>query len=348
MNTFGRNFRLTTFGESHGAAVGGVIDGMPPRVKVDMDRVQAELTRRRPGQGALTSGRKEEDIVRILSGISSDGLTLGTPIGFIIENKDARSEDYENLRHVFRPSHADYTYFARYGIRDHRGGGRASARETACRVVGGAFARQVLEARGIRVMAFTRRIGRVEMPDSVDVSPGLVELSAVRCPETVTSEKMVRLIESVRADGDSVGGIAECRISGVAAGGDPVFGKLDAALAAAMMGIPAAKGVEFGMGFDGCCRLGSETVDEFGSGFRTLSNNSGGIQGGISNGADIVFRVAFKPVATLMRTLRAATDCGGVEELKARGRHDPCVLPRAVPVVEAMAAMTVLDAVMEI
>lgn len=216
-------------------------------------------------------------------------------------------------------------------------------------MVGGAFARQVLEARGIRVMAFTRRIGRVEMPDSVDVSPGLVELSAVRCPETVTSEKMVRLIESVRADGDSVGGIAECRISGVAAGvGDPVFGKLDAALAAAMMGIPAAKGVEFGMGFDGCCRLGSETVDEFGSGFRTLSNNSGGIQGGISNGADIVFRVAFKPVATLMRTLRAATDCGGVEELKARGRHDPCVLPRAVPVVEAMAAMTVLDAVMEI
>lgn len=349
MNTFGRNFRLTTFGESHGAAVGGVIDGMPPRVKVDMDRVQAELTRRRPGQGALTSGRKEEDIVRILSGISSDGLTLGTPIGFIIENKDARSEDYENLRHVFRPSHADYTYFARYGIRDHRGGGRASARETACRVVGGAFARQVLEARGIRVMAFTRRIGRVEMPDSVDVSPGLVELSAVRCPETVTSEEMVRLIESVRADGDSVGGIAECRISGVAAGvGDPVFGKLDAALAAAMMGIPAAKGVEFGMGFDGCCRLGSETVDEFGSGFRTLSNNSGGIQGGISNGADIVFRVAFKPVATLMRTLRAATDCSGVEELKARGRHDPCVLPRAVPVVEAMAAMTVLDAVMEI
>ena len=213
MNTFGRNFRLTTFGESHGAAVGGVIDGMPPRVKVDMDRVQAELTRRRPGQGALTSGRKEEDIVRILSGISSDGLTLGTPIGFIIENKDARSEDYENLRHVFRPSHADYTYFARYGIRDHRGGGRASARETACRVVGGAFARQVLEARGIRVMAFTRRIGRVEMPDSVDVSPGLVELSAVRCPEAVTSEEMVRLIESVRADGDSVGGIAECWIS---------------------------------------------------------------------------------------------------------------------------------------
>lgn len=323
MNTFGRFFRLTTFGESHGPAIGGVIDGMPPRVAVDLNAIQAELDRRRPGQSELTTSRRESDTVHILSGLL-DGVTTGTPIGFVIQNTNARSADYDWLRHAYRPSHADYTYQARYGIRHHAGGGRASARETACRVVGGAFAKQLLAAQGVCISSSICRIGQIDRPT----------------PEQVSAE-----IQRVKAMGDTIGGVIECIMEGVPAGwGDPLADKLSATLAAAMMSIPAAKGFEIGMGFDGCRLPGSQTIDEFGENFRTLTNHSGGIQGGISNGMPIVCRVAFKAIATLMRPVTGSDDQGHPVELNPRGRHDSCVLPRALPVVEAMAAMTLADA----
>jgi chorismate synthase len=349
MNTFGHKLTLTTFGESHGPAIGGVIDGFPSQFAIDLDRVQAELDRRRPGQSAITTGRNEADRVRILSGIF-EGVTTGTPIGFMIENANQHSADYEEMRHAFRPSHADFTYNARYGVRDHRGGGRSSARETACRVVGGAFARQWLESQGISIVAYTAQVGDIAMNRDVAITPAAIEANAVRCPDADAAARMIQLIEQVKADGDTIGGYVECVITGVPAGiGSPHADKLHASLAAAMMSIPAAKGFEIGMGFEGCLHRGSEMIDEFyvdpATGVvRTRTNNSGGIQGGISNGMPITMRVAFKPVATLLRPVSTITDSGDATVLKARGRHDPCVLPRAVPVVEAMAALCIADA----
>lgn len=348
MNTFGEIFRLTTFGESHGAAIGGVIDGMPAGISIDLDAVQHELDRRRPGQSALTTPRKESDRVEILSGLF-EGKTTGTPIGFIIRNENQHSADYDNLRDVFRPSHADYTYYNKYGIRDHRGGGRASARETAARCVAGAFAKIALQTQGIDVKAYTSQVGSIALPGTYkDYDLCAIENNAVRCPDAATAEKMGALIKSVKAEGDTIGGIITGVITGVPVGvGEPVFGKFHAALGAAMLSINAAKGFDYGSGFEGVVQRGSEQNDLFvadGEGqVHTLTNNSGGIQGGISNGEDIYFRVAFKPVATLLREQPTVDKDGHAATIKARGRHDACVLPRAVPVVESMAAMTLLD-----
>ena len=350
MNTFGNIYRLTTFGESHGVAVGGIIDGMPSGIDVDMEMVQKELDRRRPGQSSIVTARDEKDRVKILSGVF-EGKTTGTPIGFMVENGNQHSSDYENIRHTFRPSHADYTYTEKYGLRDHRGGGRSSARETLSRVVGGAFARQALAKLGIKVYAYTSQVGDIRLDkDYTAYDPSAIENSIVRCPDESVAADMIRLIEQVKKDGDTVGGVITGVITGVPVGlGEPAFGKLHAMLGGAMLSINAAKGFDYGMGFDGVGRRGSEMIDTFiptddVHGLRTASNNSGGIQGGISNGMDIYFRVAFKPVATLLKPVATVDDSGLKTELQARGRHDPCVLPRAVPIVEAMAAMTVLDA----
>ena len=348
MNSFGNIYRLTTFGESHGAAVGGVIDGMPAGIAIDLDEVQRQLNRRRPGQSAIVTPRDEKDRVKILSGIF-EGRTTGTPVGFIVENADQHSNDYENIRHTFRPSHADYTYTAKYGLRDHRGGGRSSARETISRVVGGAFAMQALSGVGINVYAYTSQVGDIRLGDDYTVyDPSLIETNAVRCPDPAAASEMEDLIAAVKKDGDTIGGTITGVIKGVPAGlGDPAFGKLHAQLGAAMLSINAAKGFEYGMGFSGVGKRGSEMIDLFtceNGGIHTLTNHSGGIQGGISNGEDIYFKVAFKPVATLLKEVSTVDDEGNATVLKARGRHDPCVLPRAVPVVEAMAAMVILDA----
>lgn len=348
MNTFGEIFCLTTFGESHGPAIGGVIDGMPAGICIDLGVVQHELDRRRPGQSALTTPRKESDRVEILSGLF-EGKTTGTPIGFIIRNENQHSADYDNLRDVFRPSHADYTYYNKYGIRDHRGGGRASARETAARCVAGAFAKIALQTQGISVKAYTSQVGGIALPGTYkDYDLDATERNAVRCPDAATAEKMAALIKSVKAEGDTIGGIITGVITGVPVGvGEPAFGKLHAALGAAMLSINAAKGFDYGSGFAGVTQRGSEQNDLFVTDneghVHTLTNNSGGIQGGISNGEDIYFRVAFKPVATLLREQPTIDKDGHAASVKARGRHDACVLPRAVPVVESMAAMTVLD-----
>lgn len=348
MNSFGKIYRLTTFGESHGAAVGGVIDGMPAGVEIDLDEVQRRLDRRRPGQSAIVTARDEKDRVKILSGLF-EGKSTGTPVGFIVENADQHSGDYDNMRHLFRPSHADYTYTAKYGLRDHRGGGRSSARETISRVVGGAFAMQALAGAGVSVYAYTSRVGDIALDDDYTLyDPSLIETNAVRCPDPEKAVAMERLISEVKKDGDTIGGIVTCVIKGVPVGlGSPAFGKLHSRLGEAMLSINAAKGFEYGMGFAGACRRGSEMIDVFtndGGRIHTLTNHSGGIQGGISNGEDIYFKVAFKPVATLLKEVATVDDAGNAATLKARGRHDPCVLPRAVPVVEAMAAMVILDA----
>lgn len=347
MNNFGEIFRLTSFGESHGAAIGGVIDGMPAGIEIDIDKVQRELDRRRPGQSAIVTPRKEADRVKVLSGLF-EGKTTGTPIGFIVENENQHSADYGNIRQTFRPSHADYTYTMKYGLRDHRGGGRSSARETIARVVGGAFARQALERLGISIYAYTSQVGSLALDkDYRKYHPSLIESNAVRCPDPEMAERMYALIDEVRRDGDTIGGTVTCVVKGAPVGlGEPAFDKLHARLAYAMMGINAAKGFEYGMGFDGVGNRGSEMNDNFtseGGKIHTTTNNSGGIQGGISNGEDIYFRVAFKPVATLLRDVETVGADGNPTVLKAKGRHDPCVLPRAVPIVEAMAAMTILD-----
>lgn len=347
MNTFGNVFRITSFGESHGEAIGGIIDGMPAGMAIDLELVQKELDRRKPGQSEIVSSRKESDRVRILSGIF-DGKTTGTPIGFAIENKDQRLSDYSDLKDKFRPSHADFTYTTKYGIRDYRGGGRSSARETAVRVVAGAFAKQALAGFGIRIKAFTSQIGNVRLEnDYTHYDLNAAESNIVRCPDSETAERMRQTILQARSEGDTVGGIVSCVIKGVPPGlGEPVFDKLQARLGYAMLGINAAKGFEYGMGFDGCSRKGSEMNDMFltkDGNISTVTNHSGGIQGGISNGQDIYFRVAFKPVATLLKEMETIDQLGNKASIHAKGRHDPCVLPRAVPIVEAMAAIVVFD-----
>ena len=351
MNTFGTHFRLTTFGESHGAAVGGVIDGFPSGIAIDLDFIQAELDRRRPGQSALTTARKEGDKVELLSGVF-EGRSTGCPIGFIVRNENQHSSDYDNLRNIFRPSHADFTYQQKYGLRDHRGGGRSSARETISRVVGGAFAKLVLKQMGIQVTAYTSQVGAIALEHpytAYDFSE--IEKNPVRCPDPQKAEEMAALIKEVKGEGDTIGGIITGVIQGCPVGlGEPAFGKLHAALGSAMLSINAVKGFEYGAGFAGVTQRGSEQNDIFvpasGGGITTKTNFSGGIQGGISNGQDIYFRVAFKPVATLLRE-QATVDLDGNPTLvTARGRHDACVLPRAVPVVEAMAAMVILDYIM--
>lgn len=348
MNTFGTLYRLTTFGESHGVGIGGVIDGMPAGVKVDTDFLQHELDRRRPGQSALTTPRRESDRIELLSGIY-EGRTTGCPIGFLVRNENQHSNDYDNLRNLYRPSHADYTYQQKYGIRDHRGGGRSSARETIARVVGGAFAKMYLRELGIRVTAYTSQVGSIALDRSYqDLDLSQIDSNPVRCPDTATADEMARLIAEVKGKGDTIGGIITGVITGCPVGlGDPVFGKLHASLGAAMLGINAVKGFEYGEGFAGVTWRGSEQNDVFipapGGGITTRTNHSGGIQGGISNGADIYFRVAFKPVATLLQEQETVDIHGAATIVKARGRHDACVLPRAVPIVEAMAAMVILD-----
>lgn len=348
MNTFGNIFRLTTFGESHGPGVGGVIDGMPAGIEVDLDFLQAELNRRRPGQSALTTPRKEADRVELLSGIF-EGKTTGCPIGFLVRNENQHSNDYDNLHEVFRPSHADFTYQSKYGIRDHRGGGRTSARETIARVVGGAFAKMVLRQKGINITAYTSQVGPLALDKAYTAYDFTeIERNPVRCPDSEMAEAMGELIKQVKAEGDTIGGVITCVIQGCPVGlGEPVFDKLHAQLGAAMLGINAVKGFEYGEGFAGVTARGSEQNDVFvpdgKGGITTRTNHSGGIQGGLSNGQDIYFRVAFKPVATLLREQDTVNLQGEAVTLKARGRHDACVLPRAVPIVEAMAAMVILD-----
>jgi len=349
MNSTGILFRLTTFGESHGAAIGGVIDGMPAGIEVDMAFIQNELARRKPGQSNLTTARKEADEVELLSGIF-EGRTTGCPIGFLVRNTNQHSQDYENMRTLYRPSHADFTYEQKYGIRDYRGGGRSSARETISRVVGGAFAKLALRQLGITIQAYTQQVGNIALPGSYnDYDLAKAEKNAVRCPDEKVAEQMSQLIMQVKSEGDTIGGVIACVIKGCPVGlGEPVFDKLQARLGAAMLSINAVKGFEYGLGFAGASGRGSEQNDIFEpdgkGGITTRTNNSGGIQGGISNGQDIYFRVAFKPVATLLMEQETVDNEGNATTLTARGRHDACVLPRAVPVVEAMAAMTILDA----
>lgn len=353
MNTFGTLFRLTTFGESHGVAVGGIIDGMPAGVAVDMTFVQQQLDRRRPGQSCLTTSRKEDDQLEILSGVI-DGYTTGQPIGFMVKNRNQHSQDYDNMRDLFRPSHADLTYYMKYGIRDHRGGGRSSARETVSRVVGGAFAMLVLRQKGISIQAYTQQVGDIVLPGTyLDYDLEQTDSNDVRCPDAETARRMSDLIMEVKGEGDTIGGVISCVIRGCPVGlGEPCFGKLHARLGGAMLSINAAKGFEYGQGFGNMNLRGSQQNDilmpgeidpshKHMPGFKT--NNSGGIQGGISNGQDIYFRVAFKPVATLLMEQDTVDIYGNAVKLKARGRHDACVLPRAVPIVEAMAAMVILD-----
>ena len=343
-NTYGNIFTLTSFGESHGEAVGGVVDGMPAGIDIDLDFIQADLDRRRPGQSAITTSRKEADKVELLSGVF-EGKSTGCPIGFVVRNTNQHSQDYENMRNVFRPSHADYTYTTKYGVRDHRGGGRSSARITISRCVAGALAKLALRQIGVSVTAYTSQVGDIAIdPDYRHHDFSKIETNAVRCPDVEAAAKMEKLIAEVKGQGDTVGGIITCVVKGCPVGlGEPEFGKLHAALGSAMLGINAVKGFEYGAGFACVNRRGSELNDVLTEGFRTTTNNSGGIQGGISNGEDIYFRVAFKPVATLLMEQQTVDKDGNPTKLTARGRHDPCVLPRAVPIVEAMAAMTILD-----
>lgn len=346
-NSFGNIFRLTSFGESHGPAVGGVIDGFPAGIEIDEEFVQSELNRRRPGQSLLTTPRKEHDRVEFLSGIF-EGKSTGCPIGFIIRNQNQHSNDYDNIRNVFRPSHADFTYTQKYGLRDHAGGGRSSARETIARCVAGALAKLALKQLGVQIYAYTSQVGDIALSqDYKHYDPALIEQNNVRCPDPETAERMARKIEEVKAEGNTIGGVITGVIKGCPVGlGEPVFGKLHAALGQAMLSINAVKGFEYGLGFAGVSQTGKMQNDLFfndNGRINTRTNNSGGIQGGISNGQDIYFRVAFKPVATLLMEQETVTIDGENTVLKARGRHDACVLPRAVPIVESMAAMVILD-----
>ena len=346
-NTFGKIFTLTSFGESHGVGIGGVIDGFPAGIPVELDFIQQELNRRKPGQSKITTDRKEADQVEFLSGIF-EGKSTGCPIAFLVRNTNQHSSDYDNLREVFRPSHADFTYTQKYGIRDHRGGGRSSARETIARCVGGALAKLALKELGISIQAYTSQVGTIALEnDYKKYDLNLIETNAVRCPDPQKAQEMEEYIADVKAEGDTIGGIITCVVKGCPIGlGEPVFGKLQAALGHAMLTINAVKGFEYGEGFAGVTQRGSQQNDLFFNDkgqINTRTNHSGGIQGGISNGQDIYFRVAFKPVATLLQEQCTVNVNGEDAKVKARGRHDPCVLPRAVPIVEAMTAMTLLD-----
>ena len=341
-NKFGNLFSLTTFGESHGLAIGGIIDGCPAGVKIDQKLIQQDLDRRKPGQSKIVSQRKESDIVEIFSGIF-DGKSTGTPIGFIIKNKDQKSKDYSHIKDSYRPSHADFVYDEKYGFRDYRGGGRSSARETAVRVVGGSIAKQFIQQ--IKVQAYVSRVGDIKLEKHYsELDLEKTENNIVRCPDSVTAEKMEKLIKTIRKEGDTVGGIITCVIKNVPTGlGEPVFDKLHAQLGKAMLSINAVKGFEYGSGFESSKFKGSKHNDIFRKDGSTLTNYSGGVQGGISNGMDIYFKVAFKPVATVMKKQKTINKDGEEVVLEAKGRHDPCVLPRAVPIVESMAALVIAD-----
>ncbi len=340
-SSFGHIFRLSTFGESHGVAIGGTIDGVPAGQKIDTALIQAELDRRKPGQSAITTQRKESDTVEILSGIY-EGKTTGTPIGFIIRNSDSKSKDYDHLKENFRPSHADFTYHKKYGHRDHRGGGRSSARETACRVVAGAVAKQILKSKGISFLTYVDQVGNIKFDG--EPNPNEIESNVVRCPSNAVAEKMVTYIKEIRKSGDTVGGAIKCIVKGLPIGlGEPVFDKLHAVLGHAVLSINAVKGVEFGSGFDAIEKLGSEHNDLFNEDGTTVTNHAGGIVGGISNGMPLELRVAFKPVATLLKSQESIDKDGNRILLEGKGRHDPCVVPRAVPIVESMVAITILD-----
>jgi chorismate synthase len=346
-NTFGNIFKLTTFGESHGIAIGGVIDGCPAGLKLDVDFVQQQLDRRKPGQSKITTQRKESDTVEFLSGIF-EGITTGVPIGFIIRNSNQKSGDYDHIKDKFRPSHADYTYLTKYGIRDYRGGGRSSARETACRVVGGAIAQLVLKHYGITVNAYVSQVGEIiSLKNHHQLNLDYTYTNPVRCADENLVDTMFNYIDKIRKEGDTIGGVVSCVIKQVPVGlGNPVFDRLEADLAKAMLSINASKGFEFGSGFSGVTQKGSIHNDEFfvdNKRVKTKTNNSGGIQGGISNGEDIFFRVAFKPVATIMQKQQTIDINFNQTDIMGKGRHDPCVLPRAVPIVEAMAALVIVD-----
>tara|TARA_B100000678_G_scaffold57910_1_gene46694 strand:- start:52 stop:1134 length:1083 start_codon:yes stop_codon:yes gene_type:complete len=347
-NTFGKIFQISTWGESHGPAVGVTIDGCPAGVPIDEEAIQVELDRRRPGQSDITTPRSEADRLEVLSGVF-EGISTGAPILLMVRNKDARPQAYDHLKDVYRPSHADYTYQVKYGHRDHRGGGRSSARETIGRVAAGAIARRILaDSAGVELVAYVRRIHDIEAAiDAASVTRAAVESNAVRCPDSAAAEKMIERIKQLRKEGDSAGGLVELVARGLPVGlGEPVFDRLEADLAKAMLSLPATKGFEVGSGFDGTRLTGSVHNDAFykdGDEVRTRSNNSGGVQGGISNGEDLVCRIAFKPTATINKEQETVSTSGEETVLKARGRHDPCVLPRAVPIVEAMAALVLVD-----
>jgi chorismate synthase len=348
-NSFGHLFRITTWGESHGPAIGVTIDGCPPRLPISAAEIQAELDRRRPGQSDITTPRKEADSVEILSGVY-EGMTTGTPIALMVRNTDQRSSAYSEMKAAFRPSHADFTYQTKFGIRDPNGGGRSSARETIGRVAAGAIAKKILGLGGLEIRAYITRVHDIEAPAEALVEfPSLaaVEATAVRCPHAATAAAMIERIKAVRSEGDSVGGVIQCRVRGVPVGlGEPVFDRLEADLAKAMLSLPATKGFEIGSGFAGTRLRGSEHNDLFENRdghIRTVTNRSGGVQGGISNGEELVFNVAFKPTATILQAQSTVDLAGQPAELMGKGRHDPCVVPRAVPIVEAMAALVLLD-----
>lgn len=340
-NSFGTIFKVTTFGESHGKAIGGIIDGCPSGVEIDLEAIQNELNRRKPGQSKIVTQRKEPDTVEFLSGIF-EGKTTGTSIGFVIENTNQKSKDYGHIKDVYRPSHADYTYDQKYGNRDYRGGGRSSARETACRVVAGAVAKQFLTS--IQFQAYVSSVGKIQLEETDAIDFAEIEKNPVRCPNAEKASEMETYIKQIRKEGDTVGGVVSCVIKNVPVGlGEPVFDKLHAQFGKAMLSINAVKGFEYGSGFEGAQMRGSEHNDHFNEDGSTKTNFSGGVQGGISNGMDIHFKVAFKPVATLMQKQETINSQGEKVEMEGKGRHDPCVVPRAVPIVEAMAALVIAD-----
>jgi chorismate synthase len=345
-NSYGKIFTISTFGESHGPAIGVVIDGCPAGLEIDETFIQSELSRRKPGQSKITTQRKEDDTYTILSGVF-EGKTTGTPIAIVIENTDQRSKDYGHIATTFRPSHADYTYETKYGFRDYRGGGRSSARETAARVAAGAIAKMFLNKHGVNIQAFVSQVGEIKAPHYSQMNLSETEKNIVRCPDAKTAEEMIDLIDQVRLDRDTIGGVVTCVIRNTPVGlGEPVFDKLHAELGKAMLSINAVKGFEYGSGFEGIKLRGSQHNDEFyndGGRIRTKTNLSGGVQGGISNGEDIYFNVAFKPVATIMQDQQTVDNEGKEAMVSGKGRHDPCVVPRAVPIVEAMAALVLAD-----
>lgn len=345
-NSYGTLFKVSTFGESHGPAIGVIIDGCPAGLQIDESYIQSELDRRKPGQSKITTQRKEDDTFKILSGVF-EGKSTGTPIAIVIENQDQRSKDYSHIAETFRPSHADYTYESKYGIRDYRGGGRSSARETAARVAAGAIAKLLLRQHGVDINAYVSEVGDIKTPHYTELDLSKTEDNIVRCPDPATAEKMIALIDQVRLDRDTIGGIVTCVIKNTPVGlGEPVFDKLHAEIGKAMLSINAVKGFEYGSGFEGTRLRGSQHNDAFyneGGKIKTKTNFSGGIQGGISNGEDIYFNVAFKPVATIMQDQPSVDKHGNETTVSGKGRHDPCVVPRAVPIVEAMAALVLAD-----